>query len=67
MYLSSHTIADGLISYYNMYACRAVVNTVMNSKCLREAGNSLTIWEKLLASNGVLFATGSVGAYVISS
>jgi hypothetical protein len=66
-YLNSRTITNRLISYYNMYECRAVVNRVINFNCLREARNSLTIWEKLLASNGVLFATASVSTYVIAS
>jgi hypothetical protein len=66
-YLSSRTFTDQFIRYCNMYACRAVVNTVMNCMFLREAGNYLTICEKLLASNGVLLATALVNTYVITS
>jgi hypothetical protein len=66
-YLSSRTSGNLLISCYNLYACRSVVKPVINFKYLREAGNSLTICEKLLATNGVLFATASVSCYVIAS
>jgi len=66
-YLSSRTFGNLLISCYNLYACRSVVKTVINFKYLREAGNSLTICEKVLATNGVLFATASVSCYFIAT
>jgi hypothetical protein len=64
---STRTITNRLISRYNMYACRAVVNTAINLSIYERQGISLTVWEKLLASNGVLFATASVSTYVIAT